>query len=45
MDKFIGGVDRTIESMGGLKNILVGVSGIVLTNYAKEMPSAIEKLT
>ena len=39
------GVEGLVKGMGGMKGILSSVGGIFLSIYAKEIPSAITKLT
>ena len=42
---FISGIGDIIDAMGGMKGIITLVGSIFLTNFSKEIPSAIQKLT
>jgi hypothetical protein len=43
--KALEALESLIDRMGGLGGIAMRVGGIFLTKYAKEIPSAIEKMT
>ena len=42
---FLTGVNEVIDGVGGLKTILLSVGGLVVRQYAKEIPSALSTLS
>ena len=40
-EDFLSGINNVIEGVGGLKTILLSVSGILLRQYAKEIPQVL----
>ena len=43
--EFVDGIGQVIDALGGMKGIITLVSSIFLTNFSKEIPSTIQKLT
>ena len=44
IEKVLEGVSGMIDGFGGLKGVLITVSSIFLTNYAKKMPETLNNL-
>jgi hypothetical protein len=44
-EKFLTGIHNVIEGFGGLKGILLLVSSIFMTHFAKEIPAKLAELT
>jgi hypothetical protein len=40
----LGGLDAFIDGAGGLKNILISIAGIILTNFSHNIPKALDNL-
>ena len=40
----LSGLDSFIEKMGGIKNIIIGVGGLLLSNLSNEIPVALDNL-
>jgi hypothetical protein len=40
----LGGLDAFIDGAGGLKNILISIAGIILTNFSHNIPKSLDNL-
>jgi hypothetical protein len=40
----LNGIDAFIDKAGGIKTILVGVAGIIISTFANKIPSALDTL-